>query len=121
MHKTLNFIEQLFSLKTVQNQSKTVAGQVDSIFVEGARRRQEAFAKDRATAGSDFLKLIGADKESVRNRIIRRAEKYLAGETRTFSSSEFNKWAKATKGLEVTDIKKNQKRALVEEFLETLK
>lgn len=116
-----NTILEYFSNKPVQNQSKTVAGQVDSIFVEGARRRQEAFAKDRATAGSDFLKLIGADKESVRNRIIRRAEKYLAGETRTFSSSEFNKWAKATKGLEVTDIKKNQKRALVEEFLETLK
>ena len=78
-------------------------------------------AKDFRRRTNALLTLIGADKESVRNRIIRRAEKYLAGETSTFTSSEFNKWAKATKGLEVTDIKKNQRRALVKEFLETLK
>lgn len=102
----------------VQNQRSLLS---DDVFVQGAANKAAYFDQQRKTAGSDFLKLIGADKESVRKRIISRAEKYLAGERNTFTSSEFNKWAKATKGLEVTDIKKNQRRALVKEFLETLK
>ena len=67
------------------------------------------------------LKLIGADEESVRNRVIARAEKYLAGETPMFSSTEFNKWLKEIKNIKATDLDKKDKPRYVKEFLELLK
>jgi len=67
------------------------------------------------------LKLIGADKESVRNRVIARAEKYLAGDTPMFSSTEFNKWLKEIKNIKATDLDKKDKPRYVKEFLEFIK
>ena len=67
------------------------------------------------------LKLIGADEESVRNRVITRAEKYLAGETPMFSSTEFNKWLKEIKNIKATDLDKKDKPRYVKEFLEFIK
>lgn len=67
------------------------------------------------------LELIGADEESVRNRVIARAEKYLAGETPMFSSTEFNKWLKEIKNIKATDLDKKDKPRYVKEFLELLK
>jgi hypothetical protein len=65
--------------------------------------------------------LLGMDKESVRNRVTKKAEKYLSGEISSFTSSTFNKWVEETKGIKSYKIKKEDKPELVREFLEFLK
>ena len=65
--------------------------------------------------------LLGMDKESVRNRVTKKAEKYLSGETSSFTSSTFNRWVEETKGIKSDKVRKEDKPELVREFLEFLK
>ena len=116
-----NAILGYFNNRPVQNQPRRVTGQVDPIFVEGARRRQESFAKDRETAREDFLKLIGADSESQKERQLNKAEKYLSGERNYYNSTPFRRWLETTKGINSLRIEENEKRKLVSEFVEFLK
>lgn len=117
-----NAILEYFNNRPVQNQPKRrLPGQVAPIFVEGARRRQESFAKDRETAREDFLKLIGADSESQKKRQLNKAEKYLSGERNYYNSTAFRRWLETTKGINSFRIEENEKRKLVSEFVEFLK
>ena len=83
--------------------------------------RSEAADKARSQTLPALAKIIGVDKESVRNRVTKKAEKYLSGETSSFTSSTFNKWVEETKGIKSYKIKKEDKLELVREFLEFLK
>jgi hypothetical protein len=68
-----------------------------------------------------LLKVLGLDKESRRNRLIQNAEQFVDGKRFSFISPEFSKWLKSTKGLNITEVKKEDKPELVNEFLEFLK
>ena len=68
-----------------------------------------------------LLKVLGLDKESKRNRLIKNAEQFVDGKRFSFISPEFSRWLKSTKGLNITEVKKEDKPELVSEFLEFLK
>jgi hypothetical protein len=68
-----------------------------------------------------LLKVLGLDKESVKNRIIRQAEDFVSGKRILFSPKSFNDWLEETKGLDYMKVKKEDKPELVSEFLEFLK
>tara|TARA_B100001939_G_scaffold273894_1_gene241826 strand:+ start:1414 stop:3252 length:1839 start_codon:yes stop_codon:yes gene_type:complete len=68
-----------------------------------------------------LLKVLGLDKESKRNRLIKNAEQFVDGKRVSFISPEFSRWLKSTKGLNITELKKEDKPELVSEFLEFLK
>jgi len=68
-----------------------------------------------------LLKVLGLDKESVKNRIIRQAEDFVSGKRILFSPKSFNDWLEETKGLDYMKVKKENKPELVREFLEFLK
>ena len=80
---------------------------------EGAERMgQEAFRLISVPA-----KIKKANKES----LIKRAKKYVNAESSFFSSDTFNRWLKENKGITTTlKLDKEEKRELVQEFLDTL-
>jgi len=68
-----------------------------------------------------LLKVLGLDKESVKNRIIKQAEDFVSGKRTIFSAKQFNDWLEETKGIKFYKVKKEDKPELVREFLEFLK
>lgn len=80
---------------------------------EGSERMgQEAFRLISVPA-----KIKKANKES----LIKRAKKYVNEESSFFSSDTFNRWLKENKGITSTlKLDKEEKRELVQEFLDTL-
>jgi len=88
---------------------------------EEMNRRMDEGVKRMGEKSISLGELLGMDKESVRNRVTKKAEKYLSGETSSFTSSTFNKWVEETKGIKSYKIKKEDKLELVREFLEFLK
>jgi len=80
---------------------------------EGSERMgQEAFRLISVPA-----KIKKANKES----LIKRAKKYVNEESSFFSSDTFNRWLKENKGITTTlKLDKEEKRELVQEFLDTL-
>lgn len=68
-----------------------------------------------------LLKVLGLDKESVKNRIMKQAEDFVSGKRTYFSSTQFNDWLEETKGIKFYKVKKEDKPELVSEFLEFLK
>jgi len=87
---------------------------------EEMNRRMDEGAKRMGEESISLGELLGMDKESVRNRVTKKAEKYLNGETSSFTSSTFNKWVEETKGIKSYKIKKEDKPEVVREFLEFL-
>jgi len=88
---------------------------------EEMNRRMDEGAKRMGEKSISLGELLGMDKESVRNRVTKKAEKYLSGETSSFTSSTFNKWVEETKGIKSDKVRKEDKPELVREFLEFLK
>ena len=88
---------------------------------EEMNRRMDEGVERMGEESISLVELLGMDKESVRNRVTKKAEKYLSGEISSFTSSTFNKWVEETKGIKSYKIKKEDKPELVREFLEFLK
>lgn len=83
--------------------------------------RSKAADKARSQTLPALAKIIGVDKESVKNRIIKQAEDFVSGKRTYFSSTQFNDWLEETKGIKFYKVKKENKPELVSEFLEFLK
>jgi len=88
---------------------------------EEMNRRMDEGVERMGEESISLVELLGMDKESVRNRVTKKAEKYLSGEISSFTSSTFNKWVEETKGIKSYKIEKEDKPELVREFLEFLK
>lgn len=98
--------------KILQNKnSKTI---LDPSDIEG---RMDAGIKRMS---EDSFKLGEFFKEKEKETAIKKAERYLSGESSVFMSSSFNKWVEQTKGIRPYKIKKEDKPELVREFLEFL-
>ena len=96
--------------KILQNKnSKTI---LDPSDIEG---RMDAGIK-RMSEDSFKLGEFFKEKETA----IKKAERYLSGESSVFMSSSFNKWVEQTKGIRPYKIKKEDKPELLREFLEFL-
>ena len=57
-----------------------------------------------------LLKVLGLDKESVKNRIIKQAEDFVSGKRTIFSAKQFNDWLEETKGIKFYKVKKENKQ-----------
>jgi len=83
---------------------------------------RKSFEKEREKQERvPLLKVLGLDRESVKNRIIKQAEDFVSGERTIFSAKQFNDWLEETKGIKFYKVKKEDKPELVREFLEFLK
>lgn len=91
------------------SQTSSLLDLQDETYNEGIRKISE-----------DSFKLGEFFKEKEKETAIKKAEKYLSGESSVFMSSTFNKWAEQTKGIKSYKIKKEDKPELVKEFLEFL-
>lgn len=104
IQKELDKILQNKNSKTILDPSD-IEGRMD----EGIKRMSE-----------DSFKLGEFFKEKEKETAIKKAERYLSGESSVFMSSSFNKWVEQTKGIKPYKIKKEDKPELVREFLEFL-
>ena len=91
------------------SQTSSLLDLQDETYNEGIRKISE-----------DSFKLGEFFKEKEKETAIKKAEKYLSGESSVFMSSTFNKWAEQTKGIKSYKIKKEDKPELVKEFVEFL-
>ena len=104
IQKELDKILQNKNSKTILDPSD-IEGRIDA----GIKRMSE-----------DSFKLGEFFKEKEKETAIKKAERYLSGESSVFMSSSFNKWVEQTKGIRPYKIKKEDKPELVREFLEFL-
>ena len=105
---------------TTLEETPSLLSPSDRLSTEEMNRRMDEGVKRMGEKSISLGELLGMDKESVRNRVTEKAEKYLSGENSSFTSSIFNKWVEETKGIKSYKIKKEDKFELIKEFLEFL-
>lgn len=81
--------------------------------------RSEAADKARSQTLPALAKIIGVDKESVKNREIKKTENFISGESMLLPFT-FSKWLKETKEIQFSNINKEDKIKYAKEFLEFL-
>ena len=82
--------------------------------------RSEAADKARSQTLPALAKIIGVDKESVKNREIKKTENFISGESMLLPFT-FSKWLRETKEIQSSKINKEDKIKYAKEFLEFLK
>jgi hypothetical protein len=81
--------------------------------------RSEAADKARSQTLPALAKIIGVDKESVKNREIKKTENFISGESMLLPFT-FSKWLRETKEIQSSKINKEDKIKYAKEFLEFL-
>ena len=81
--------------------------------------RSEAADKASSQTLPALAKIIGVDKESVKNREIKKTENFISGESMLLPFT-FSKWLKETKEIQSSNINKEDKIKYAKEFLEFL-
>jgi len=81
--------------------------------------RSEAADKARSQTLPALAKIIGVDKESVKNREIKKTENFISGESMLLPFT-FSRWLRETKEIQSSKINKEDKIKYAKEFLEFL-
>lgn len=88
---------------------------------EEMNRRMDEGAEKMGQEAFRLISVPGKFKKANRESLIKKAKKYVNGESSFFSSNTFNIWLKENKGITSTlKLDKEEKRELVQEFLDTL-
>ena len=88
---------------------------------EEMNRRMDEGAEKMGQEAFRLISVPGKIKKANKESLIKRAKKYVNQESSFFSSNTFNRWLKENKGITSTlKLDKEEKRELVQEFLDTL-